>query len=163
MKDLPAAARRVQEALVALSISARIVVLPDSTRTAADAARAVGCSTKQIVKSLVFRADSGVPVLVLASGTNRVDVALLSSLFGSPLGKADADFVRSVTGFAIGGVPPIGHVQPLMTFIDEDLLAFETVWAAGGTPHAVFSLSPQQLVQATGGRVVSIAEHLQPS
>jgi prolyl-tRNA editing enzyme YbaK/EbsC (Cys-tRNA(Pro) deacylase) len=158
LKELPAAAQRVQQALRSLGVAARVVELPDSTRTAADAAAAVGCSVQQIVKSLVFRAESGMPVLVLASGTNRVDVALVSSHLGVSLGKAHPDFVRSVTGFAIGGVPPVGHAQPLMTFIDQDLLALETLWAAGGTPHAVFSLTPQQLVHATGGRVVPVAE-----
>jgi len=156
MKGLPAAAERVQQALVALGVGARVVELPSSTRSAADAADAVGCSVQQIVKSLVFQTDSGDPVLVLASGINRVDVGLVSSHLGSPIGKADADFVRSVTGFAIGGVPPVGHAQPLITFIDQDLLALDTLWAAGGTPYTVFSLTPQQLIGATGGRVVPI-------
>lgn len=161
-KELPAAAQRVQKALLALGVGASVVDLPSSTRTAVDAAKAVGCSVQQIVKSLVFRTDSGTPVLVLASGTNRVDVALVSSHLGTPLGKADADFVRSATGFAIGGVPPVGHTQTIMTFIDQDLLALETLWAAGGTPNAVFALTPQQLVHATGGRVIPVSDHSQP-
>lgn len=159
MKDLPEAARRVQQALRSAGLGASVVELPQSTRTAADAAAAVGCSVSQIVKSLVFRAaDSGLPALVLASGTNRVDVARVSAHLGMQVSKADADFVRSVTGFAIGGVPPLGHHQPIVTLIDEDLLALDTVWAAGGTPNAVFSIAPQQLVAACGGRVVSLAE-----
>jgi len=161
-RQLPAAAQRVQKALRALGVDASVVELPSSTRTAVDAANAVGCSVRQIVKSLVFRADPGIPVLVLASGTNRVDVALVSAHVGMALGKADADFVRSTTGFAIGGVPPVGHSQTIMTFIDQDLLAFETLWAAGGTPHTVFALTPQQLVDATRGRVIRISEGSQP-
>lgn len=152
----------MQKTLLALGVDASVVELPSSTRTAVDAANAVGCSVRQIVKSLVFRSDSGIPILVLASGTNRVDVALVSSQVGTALAKADADFVRSATGFAIGGVPPVGHSQTIMTFIDEDLLALETLWAAGGTPHAVFALTPQQLVHATGGRVIRISERSQP-
>ncbi|MBS0326579.1 MAG: YbaK/EbsC family protein [Proteobacteria bacterium] len=156
--ELPQSARRVQQALDELGVPSRVVILPHSTRTAADAAAAIGCSVAQIVKSLVFRATSGAAVLVLASGVNRVDVDLLATHAGQPLGKADADFVRSATSFAIGGVAPVGHPQPLMTFIDRDLLELGTLWAAGGTPHSIFSLSPVELVRVTGGRVVSVAE-----
>ncbi|HET9394732.1 MAG TPA: YbaK/EbsC family protein [Nitrospiraceae bacterium] len=162
LRQLPGAAQRVQKALLALGVDASVVELPSSTRTAVDAANAVGCSVQQIVKSLVFRSDSGVPILVLASGANRVDVALVSTHVGTALGKADADFVRSTTGFAIGGVPPVGHSQTIMTFIDQDLLPLETLWAAGGTPQTVFALTPQQLVHATRGRVIRISERPQP-
>lgn len=157
-EKLPEAARRVQRALEAAGLAARVVELPQSTRTAADAAAAIGCTVDQITKSLVFRVRAtGAPVLVLASGTNRVDLELVSSHAGAAIEKADADFVRSATGFAIGGVPPLGHRQPLQTLIDEDLLRFETIWAAGGTPRTVFSLTPGQLVEATGGHVVPVA------
>ena len=153
------ATRRVQRALAAAGIATVVRELPQSTRTAADAAAAVGCRVAQIVKSLVFRVgDSGPALLVLASGSNRVDVALVASEVGAAVTKPDADFVRSTTGFAIGGVPPLGHRQPLLTLVDQDLLQFDTVWAAGGTPHAVFALTPAELVQATGGRVVAMAE-----
>ena len=155
-RQLPAAAQRVQNALLTLGVDASVVELPSSTRTAVDAANAVGCSVQQIVKSLVFRSESGIPILLLASGTNRVDVALVSSHLGTALGKADADFVRSTTGFAIGGVPPVGHDVPVETLIDEDLLQFDTIWAAAGTPHAVFSVDPEELVRATRGRVLRI-------
>ena len=127
---------------------------PDSTRTSAEAAAAIGCSVAQIAKSLVFRGgESGRAVLIIASGANRVDPAKAEALLGEAIGRADADFVREATGFAIGGVPPLGHDRPLVTLIDEDLLAFEEVWAAAGTPNAVFRLSPKDLGDLTGGRI----------
>lgn len=159
VQELPEAAQRVQRALAAAGVITQVVELPQSTRTASDAAAAVGCDVRQIVKSVVFRIpESGLPVLVLASGGNRVDVELVSSQLSFKLGKADAEFVRSTTGFAIGGVPPVGHHHAILTIIDRDLLELDIVWAAGGTPHAVFSVTPQQLVLATGGRVLPIAE-----
>src|SRR5262245_24641921 len=155
--ELPDSARRVQQALSAAGISARIMQLPQSTRTASDAAVAIGCRVEQIAKSLVFRrADSNRPVLIIASGPNRVDEQLASSYLKASIAKADADFVRSATGFAIGGVPPVGHDVPVETLIDEDLLQFDTIWAAAGTPHAVFSVDPEELVRATRGRVLRI-------
>ena len=129
-----------------------------STRTAADAAAAIGCTVGQIAKSLIFRAmDSGRPVLAIASGSVRVDEARLSALLGEDIGRADAAFVREQTGFVIGGVPPIGHRTPPVIFIDETLLDFDTIWAAGGTPNAVFRLRPDDLVRLTGGTLASIA------
>ena len=111
----------------------------------------------QIAKSLVFRgASSGRAVLVIASGTNRVDEALVAAAIGEAIGKADAAFVRAATGYAIGGVPPLGHAQPIETLFDEDLLRHETVWAAAGTPHAVFPASPAALARATGGRLLRV-------
>jgi prolyl-tRNA editing enzyme YbaK/EbsC (Cys-tRNA(Pro) deacylase) len=128
-----------------------------TTRSAADAAAAVGCSVGQIVKSLVFKAAvSGRAVLALTSGANRVDEACLTRALGEPTVKADADFVRRVSGFAIGGVPPIGHAQPMVVFVDEDLLAHEAIWAAAGTPQAVFRLTPQELRTITNGRVIRV-------
>ena len=129
---------------------------PDGTRTAQDAAAAVGCEVGQICKSLVFRCASGAPLLVIASGANRVDEGRVGELVGEPIGKADAAFVREQTGFAIGGVPPAGHPTPLRTLVDRDLLAFEEVWAAAGTPRDVFALSPQQLVDLTDGQVADV-------
>ena len=127
------------------------------TRTAADAAAAVGCTVAEIAKSLVFRAkESGRSVLVIASGTNRVDEKKISALLGEKIGRADADFVRAKTGFAIGGVPPVGHAEAPATLIDEDLLTFETIWAAAGTPNAVFKLKPGELEALTGGRVADV-------
>ncbi|MGB9879954.1 MAG: YbaK/EbsC family protein, partial [Anaerolineae bacterium] len=131
---------------------------PQSTRTAAEAAQAVGCAVGQIVKSLVFRGkETHKPILVLASGANRVDEKALAHWVGEPIEKADADFVREQTGFAIGGVPPIGHIQPLPTYIDQDLLLYDEIWAAAGTPHAVFRLTPADLVRMTNGMVTPVA------
>lgn len=156
---LNASAQKVQDALDARGYAhCRVVEMPDSTRTAAEAAAAIGCTVAQIAKSLVFRgADSGAPVLVIASGTNRVDPQKLAALLGEPVEKPDADYVRERTGYVIGGVPPLGHSEPIRTFIDRDLLAFEDIWAAAGTPRAVFRLSPDDLVSMTGGAVAEIA------
>jgi Cys-tRNA(Pro) deacylase len=137
----------------------QVVELPDSTRTAKEAAQAVGCQPGQIVKSLVFRGQrSQTPVLALVSGPNRVDERRLSELAGEPIEKADADFVRERTGYAVGGVPPLGHTEAVATFIDETLLGYEMLWAAAGTPHAVFALTPGDLQAMTDGRVVAIKE-----
>lgn len=144
--ELSSSARRVQEFLDARGVTLTVVELPASTRTAVDAADAVGCDVAQIVKSLVFRGkDTGKPVLVLASGANRVDTALIAPLAGEPIGKADADFVRRETGFAIGGIPPVGHITPIATIMDADLEGHAEIWAAAGTPHAVFRLTPAEL------------------
>ncbi len=154
---LTPSAQKVQNALHALGLELDVVELPGSTRTAVEAAQAVGCEPAQIVKSLIFRAKrSGRAILVVASGANRVDERRIESLIDEPLGKADADFVREQTGFVIGGVPPVGHIQPLTTFIDEDLLQYPQIWAAAGTPHAVFQLTPAHLVQITGGQVTTV-------
>lgn len=130
---------------------------PEGTRTAVDAAAAVGCDVAQIVKSLVFRRESGAAVLVVASGRNRVDEAKVQAILGEPVGKADAAFVRATTGYAIGGVPPAAHATPIETLVDEDLLAFDEVWAAAGTPRTVFALTPDELVAMTRGRVADVA------
>ena len=130
-----------------------------STRTAADAAAAIGCSVGQIAKSLIFRAmESGRPVLAITSGSVRVDEARLCELLGEDIGRADAKFVREQTGFAIGGVPPIGHRNAPIIVIDDTLLGFETLWAAGGTPNSVFRLTPEDLLRLTGGTVAAIAK-----
>ena len=157
--SLSPSARKVQQALQALGLDLQVVELPGSTRTALEAAQAVGCQVGQIVKSLVFKAKrSQRPILVIASGQNRVDERLVEALIGEPLGKADADFVREHTGFVIGGVPPVGHSEQLETFIDEDLMQFDEIWAAAGTPHAVFRLTPTDLVMMTGGQVAAIRQ-----
>lgn len=128
-----------------------------STRTAEDAAAAIGCTVAQIAKSLIFRAASGRAVLVVASGTNRVDEKKAAAAVGEALARADADFVREQTGFAIGGVPPVGHAMKLLTLIDEDLLALDEIWAAAGTPNAVFRLTPTDLLALTGGTAAPLA------
>ncbi len=145
--------------MTAAGLESRVVELPQSTRTAADAAKAIGCQVGQIAKSLVFRAsESGNAVLVIASGTNRVNETTIAAAIGEPIGKADADFVRARSGYAIGGVPPVGHATPMRTFIDEDLLRFDRVWAAAGTPNAVFELSPaDELQRITGGTVIRVS------
>ena len=135
-----------------------MVELPTSTRTALAAAESIGCDVAQIIKSLVFIGlESGRPILVLASGVNRVDEGLLARLAGEAISKADAGFVRERTGFAIGGVPPLGHIEPMETFVDADLMTHEYLWAAAGTPRAVFRLASGNLLAMTGGRTVSVA------
>lgn len=155
---LSASAQRVQDALAAAGVDTRIVEYDVPARTSAEAAVVLRCEVGQIAKSLVFRAASGTPVLVIASGANRVDVAKIAKLAGEPIGKADASFVRAVTGYAIGGIPPLGHAQALRTFVDRDLLRFAVVWAAGGTPHALFPLSPLELPRIAGATVADVAE-----
>lgn len=154
---LKGSAQRVQAALDALGIAAEVREFPASTRTSAEAAEAIGCTVGQIAKSLVFRArTSDRAVMVIASGANKVDEKAVAVLLGEPIGRADADFVRARTGFAIGGVPPVGHSEPHPTFIDRDLLGFDEIWAAAGTPNAVFRLRPADLVALTGGAVADI-------
>ena len=156
-KPLSASAQKVQDALSARGMTLQVIELPGSTRTAQEAAQAIGCGVGQIVKSLVFKGKrSAKPVLVIASGSNRVDERKIEALIGEPLGKADADFVRQQTGFVIGGVPPVGHSQPLQTYVDADLLQYTEIWAAAGTPHAVFHLTSQELCDLTGGEVLEL-------
>lgn len=131
--------------------------LPETTRSAAEAASVIGCRVEQIAKSLVFKgARTERPILVIASGGNRVNERRLAELAAEPVEKANAEFVRQHTGFGIGGVPPVGHIEPLATFIDEDLLRHEAIWAAAGNPNAVFRLTPDELVRMTGGQIVAI-------
>ena len=151
-------ALRVQAQLDALGLGHQIVEFEQTTRTAADAAAAIGCEIGQIVKTLVFRgATSGQAVLALVSGANRANEQKLAALVGEPIGKADADFVRATTGYAIGGVCPVGLPENVHTFIDQDLTVYAEIWAAGGTPASVFRLTPVDLVRMTGGRVAPLA------
>ena len=155
--QLSSSAKKVQEVLKVLGLELQVVELQETTRTSADAARAVGCEVGQIAKSLVFRGQKTQrPILVIASGSNRVNEKRVGELISEPLGKADADFVRQKTGFVIGGVPPVGHAEKLEVFIDEDLLGYSEIWAAAGTPNAVFRLTPSDLVRMTEGRVIGI-------
>ncbi len=150
-------AQKVQEALLAHGLDLEVVELSASTRTAVEAAQAIGCQVAQIVKTLVFCGLlSGNGLLILASGVNRVNEKTIARHFGEPIARADADFVRQITGFPIGGVAPVGHLQPIPTFIDQDLFLFNEIWAAAGTPHAVFRLTPANLVKITAGKVVKI-------
>jgi prolyl-tRNA editing enzyme YbaK/EbsC (Cys-tRNA(Pro) deacylase) len=154
---LSKSAQSVQDALEKKGIESRVVVFPASTRTADEAAKAIGCEVAQIAKSLIFRTkQTGRPILVLASGVNRVNEKAVASYVGEELGKADADFTREVTGFAIGGIPPVGHKQKIETYIDEDLLLYKELWAAAGTPNAVFNLDSAVLQDLTGGKIISV-------
>jgi prolyl-tRNA editing enzyme YbaK/EbsC (Cys-tRNA(Pro) deacylase) len=156
-KEQGSSVQKVQRTLKSMGFSDEIVVFPDSTRTAIEAAQAVGCEVGQIVKSLVFKgAQSQKPVLALVSGANRVNEKRFGLLISEEIEKADADFVRRHTGFAVGGVPPVGHAERITTFIDEDLLHYDEIWAAAGSPHTVFRLTPGDLQRLTDGRVVSI-------
>ncbi len=149
---------RVRAALQAAGLAVDIMEFPAGTRTAEDAARALGTSVAQIVKSLVFLAD-GRPVLVLVSGANRVDLGKLAAAAGARvIGKADAAVVREATGFAIGGVPPVGHSRVLPTFLDRDLLAHDVVYAAAGTPRAVFPIAPRALQEVIGAAEIDLRE-----
>ncbi len=148
---------RVREALAKSGLAAEIKEFDASTRTSAEAAAAIGCDVAQIAKSLVFRAKSAnQPVLVIASGVNRVDEKKLEAELGDKIGRADPDFVRAATGFAIGGVAPVGHTGPVRIFIDSDLRQYPEIWAAAGASNAVFRLTPAELERITGGRVIAI-------
>ena len=154
---LSSSAQRIQDQLKSLGYDYLVVEHSESTRTAQEAADRAGCALGQIVKSLIFKGkDSGKPILVLTSGANRVDEKRISGYAGEPIGRADADFVRAVTGFAIGGVPPVGHVQKMETYIDEDFLQYPTIWAAAGTPNAIFELKTDDLQKMTNGKVVQV-------
>lgn len=158
MSTLSPSAQKIQNLLQELGYSYTVVEHAESTRTAQEAADRAGCELGQIVKSLIFRGKtSSKPILVLTSGPNRVNEKQISEYAGEAIGKADAEFVRAVTGFAIGGVPPIGHVQEMETYLDEDFLKYQTIWAAAGTPNAIFELKTEDLQPMTGGRVVRVA------
>lgn len=155
--SLSASAARVQDALAEQGFDFEVIELPDSTRTAAEAAVAVKTTVGQIAKSLILKGlRTGQPVLVIASGTNRLDPEVIAPIIGEPVELADADYVRERAGYAIGGVPPIAHREPIRTLVDADLLQYERIWAAAGTPRAVFSLTPEALVEMTRGKVVKV-------
>jgi prolyl-tRNA editing enzyme YbaK/EbsC (Cys-tRNA(Pro) deacylase) len=150
------AVSRFEEWLRSAGLDLEVRSFPEGTRTAEDAARAIGCQVGQIVKSLVFTAN-GAPVVALVSGANRVDTGKLAEVAGGPVGKADADTARSATGYAIGGVPPFGHATRLAVFVDRDLLSYEVVWAAAGRPDAVFPIQPARLRELSGGIVTDLS------
>lgn len=153
--QLRPAIQRVASALAGHGVQSPVRELDASTATAADAAAAIGTTVERIVKSLVFATDAE-RVLVLASGSNRVDTGKLGGLLGRPVKRADAQQVRDATGFSIGGVPPVGHAAPLPVYIDQDLLRYDVVWAAAGTPNSVFAITPNDLIRVTAGRVVDV-------
>ena len=155
--SLSPSAQRIQDLLTAGGYGARVQELPDSTRTAGEAAATVGCTVAQIGKSLIFRGEpSGRSILVVASGINRVDERKVAAAIGERLGKADADFVREKTGFAIGRVPPFGHAEPPLVILDEDLMTHAELWVAAGTPRAVFRVTPDELAALAGGQILAV-------
>jgi prolyl-tRNA editing enzyme YbaK/EbsC (Cys-tRNA(Pro) deacylase) len=153
---MKASVQRVADALEQLGIHVEITEFAESTRTAEEAASAVNSTLGQIVKSLVFLAGEQ-PVLAMVSGTNRVDTEKLAAVAGGPINRANADIVRAATGFSIGGVPPVGLATPLPTYLDRDLLQYERIWAAAGTPNAVFPIAPDTLLRITGATVADLA------
>ena len=154
---LSATAQKIQDLLITLGYPYTVMEHAESTRTAQEAADRAGCQLGQIVKSLIFRGKtSGNPILVLTSGVNRVDEKRISAYAGESIGRADADFVRAVTGFAIGGIPPIGHAVGMETYLDEDFLPYETIWAAAGTPNAIFELKTRDLQKMTEGKIIQV-------
>jgi len=154
---LSPSAQKVQDTLNSLGFAYTVIEHAGSTRTAQEAADRAGCELGQIVKSLIFKGkQSDKPILVLTSGANRVDEKRISEFAGEAITRPDADFVRAVTGFAIGGVPPVGHLQKMETYIDEDFLQYETIWAAAGTPNAIFELKTDDLQKMTSGQVVQV-------
>ena len=149
---LSSSAQRVQDALAACGVSCSVIEMPATTRTAKEAAAAIGCTVAQIAKSIIFRTSKGgTSILVMASGVNRVNEGRVREIIGETIEIADAEYVREVTGFVIGGVPPVGHATPIRTILDADLLNFDVIWAAAGTPRAVFQVTPQDLKKITAG------------
>ena len=157
MTQLSPSAQKIQDLLHSRGYKFTVIEHAESTRTAQEAAERAGCELGQIVKSLIFRGKiSGKPILVLTSGANRVDEKRISEYAGESISRADADFVRTVTGFAIGGVPPIGHAEKMETYLDEDFLQYQVIWAAAGTPNAIFELKTEELQKMTGGKIVQV-------
>ncbi|MCC2646664.1 MAG: YbaK/aminoacyl-tRNA synthetase associated region [Rickettsiaceae bacterium] len=157
-QKLARSAQTVQYALEQKNVQCKVLELPNSCRTAQEAASSIGCAVSQIVKSLIFKTRMTVkPVLVLVSGPNRVNEKIIESYISEEIIKADAVFTKELTGFAIGGIPPIGHKHAIkLVFIDQDLLRFDDLWAAAGTPNAVFNIQVKDLLLMTNGRIVSV-------
>jgi prolyl-tRNA editing enzyme YbaK/EbsC (Cys-tRNA(Pro) deacylase) len=157
MQTLSSNARRVQSTLQALGSKAVITEYDEACRTSAEAAVVLNCTIAQIAKSVIFKGEvSGLSILVITSGANRVDTAKVAALAGETPVKADADFVREHTGFVIGGVAPLAHARPGIVFLDEDLLRFDTVYPAGGTPQAMFSIEPNELLRISGATLANV-------
>lgn len=157
MSNLKKSTEKVHAALSKFGFELNIVEFSESTRTAQEAADAIGCTVGQIAKSLIFKGkESQKPILIITSGSNRVNEKSVKELIGEKLEKADAKFVLEHTGFVIGGVPPVGHATPINTFIDEDLMRYNEIWAAAGTPNTVFKLTPEILAEITKGRIINV-------
>ncbi len=156
-KKLKNSAQRIQDILNEYQLEARVIEFSELTRTAQEAANAIGCEVGQIAKTLIFKSKTtSNPICIIASGKNRVDEKKIVQLVGEEIEKPDAEYVLKHTSFAIGGVPPIGHVLDIKPLIDEDLMAYQEIWAAAGTPNSVFRLSPDALLKITQGRVANI-------
>jgi Cys-tRNA(Pro) deacylase len=157
MPNLSPSAQKIQDQLNSLGYDYTVIEHTESTRTAQEAADRAGCELGQIVKSLIFKGkDTGKPILVLTSGANRVDEKRINEYAGEAITRADADFARAVTGFAIGGIPPLGHIQKIETYLDEDFLQYETIWAAAGTPNAIFELKTADLQKMTDAKIARV-------
>lgn len=157
MESLKESAQKIQDTITKLGFTNKVIELPDNANTAQQAADAIGCEVSQIAKSIIFKVkDSNQPLLVVTSGINRVNEKQVETILNVKLGKADADFVREHTGFVIGGVPPLGHKDPILTLIDEDLFQYKEIWAAAGHPKAIFQLTPDELVQMTRGQMACV-------
>ncbi len=155
--SLSTSAQKVQDFLAELGYDYQIIEFAETTRTAEDAAARVACNVGQIIKSLIFKGKkSGKAILVLTSGANRVDVKRVKVYAKEMPKRATPDYVRACTSFAIGGIPPVGHPHPIETYIDEDLLDFDEIWAAAGTPNAVFKLQSKELSKMTGGKIIRV-------
>lgn len=155
--ELSASAQRVQNTLDSLGFGHQVVEHTQTTRSAAEAAAAIGCEVGQIAKSLIFQgAQSGKPILIIVSGENRANEKAIKNKLGEKIVRPNPNFVREHTGFAIGGIPPVGHRKQINTYIDEHLLTYQEIWAAAGTPNAVFKLKPEELVSMTGGQIISV-------
>ncbi|MBC7188766.1 YbaK/EbsC family protein [Candidatus Aerophobetes bacterium] len=148
--------KRVQDILDKFGLRNRVIELPSSTKSAREAASAIGCRVEQIAKSIIFKTHTGKAVLVIASGANRVNERKIEEVVGEFVKKADPQFVLNETGFKVGGVPPVGHLKKPLTFIDRDLMKYQEIWAAGGSSNAVFKLTPQELLNITGGEVICV-------
>ncbi|HEY5575762.1 MAG TPA: YbaK/EbsC family protein [Clostridiaceae bacterium] len=156
-ESLSSSAQRVQSALNEHNLELRVVELPGSTRTSQEAADTIGCEVSQIAKSIIFKGkESETPILVIASGENRISERKLKSVVGEKVEKPDAEFVLEETGYVIGGIPPVGHKNDIVTYIDEDLMDHKVIWAAAGTPNALFSLTPQELLEITNGEIIDV-------
>lgn len=156
-KEIKNSLQRVRDELKKLGFSYQIIELPKTTHTALDAANALSCTVGQIAKSIIFKTkNSNQPILVIASGQNRVNEERIREYISESIEKADADLILKQTGFVIGGVAPLGHLKELKAFIDEDLFQYDEIWAAAGTPNAVFKLKPKDLIKMTNGQIISI-------
>ena len=150
-------AQKIQDTLEKLGCASKVLELSSETKTAQQAAETIGCEVAQILKSLIFMTkESHLPLLVLASGVNRVDAKKIEQEMGEKILKADADFTKKVTGFTIGGIPPFGHPEKITTFVDKDLFQYEEIWAAAGMPNAVFCLSAKALKELDLGKVIEV-------